>query len=141
MHWTPEQALAVGECLQTMRQGTCSRGASSATTRVCAKQYAWLPGFCYQEARAQALHGVLDRPRLYRDEHAVTLLEALANSGPKATRAGQGAGSGVPAPLFGTTTRMSARSATSVSATRQRKLHIGHFAFMRAVVQGLDPPR
>ena len=26
-----------------------------------------------------------------------------------------------------------------VGAARQRKLHVGHFAFMRAVVQGLDP--
>ena len=26
-----------------------------------------------------------------------------------------------------------------VSAARQRKLHVGHFAFMRSVVQGLDP--
>lgn len=59
--------------------------------------------------------------------------------GPKAARAGQGAGSGVPAPLFGTSTRAPARSATPVSAARQRKLHVGHFAFMRSVVQGLDP--
>lgn len=29
--------------------------------------------------------------------------------------------------------------ATPASAARQRKLHVGHFAFMRAVVQGLDP--
>lgn len=28
---------------------------------------------------------------------------------------------------------------TGRSAARQRKLHVGHFAFMRAVVQGLDP--
>ncbi len=27
----------------------------------------------------------------------------------------------------------------AVSAARQRKLHVGHFAFMRSVVQGLDP--
>ncbi len=32
-----------------------------------------------------------------------------------------------------------ARAVTQVSAARQRKLHVGHFAFMRAVVQGLDP--
>ena len=30
-------------------------------------------------------------------------------------------------------------AATPVSAARQRKLHVGHFAFMRSVVQGLDP--
>jgi len=53
-------------------------------------------------------------------------------------RAGQGAASGVPAPLFGTSTRPPARS-PAVSAARQRKLHVGHFAFMRSVVQGLDP--
>ena len=56
---------------------------------------------------------------------------------PKAASAGQGAG--VPAPLFGTSTRTPPRSLTPVSATRQRKLHVGHFAFMRSVVQGLDP--
>ena len=32
-----------------------------------------------------------------------------------------------------------ARSPTPISAARQRKLHVGHFAFMRSVVQGLDP--
>ena len=30
-------------------------------------------------------------------------------------------------------------AATPASAARQRKLHVGHFAFMRSVVQGLDP--
>jgi site-specific recombinase XerD len=65
--------------------------------------------------------------------------KALASSGPKAARAGQGAGFDVPAPLFGTSTRTPPRSATTVSAARQRKLHVGHFAFMRSVVQGLDP--
>ena len=30
------------------------------------------------------------------------------------------------------------RAVTQASAARQRKLHVGHFAFMRAVVQGLD---
>ena len=54
---------------------------------------------------------------------------------PGTTRAGQGA----LAPLFGTSTRTPQSSATPVSAARQRKLHAGHFAFMRAVVQGLDP--
>jgi site-specific recombinase XerD len=68
--------------------------------------------------------------------------KALASSGPKgpkAARAGQGAGFDVPAPLFGTSTRTPPRSHTTVSAARQRKLHVGHFAFMRSVVQGLDP--
>ena len=67
--------------------------------------------------------------------------KALARSapGPKSKRAGQGASLGVPAPLFGTSTRTPSRSATPVSAARQRKLHVGHFAFMRSVVQGLDP--
>ena len=32
-----------------------------------------------------------------------------------------------------------AQVSSLVSAARQRKLHVGHFAFMRAVVQGLDP--
>lgn len=32
-----------------------------------------------------------------------------------------------------------APTARSASAARQRKLHVGHFAFMRSVVQGLDP--
>ena len=68
--------------------------------------------------------------------------KALADSGPegpKAGGAGQGAGSSVPAPLFGASTGTPARNATRASAARQRKLHVGHFAFMRAVVQGLDP--
>lgn len=56
---------------------------------------------------------------------------------PQAKRAGQGAGA--PAPLFGATIRTSPRSVAPVSAARQRKLHVGHFAFMRSVVQGLDP--
>ena len=34
---------------------------------------------------------------------------------------------------------VSTQVSTSVSTARQRKLHVGHFAFMRAVVQGLDP--
>ena len=68
--------------------------------------------------------------------------KGLASSGlkdPMAARAAQGAGSGVAAPLFGTSTRTPARIITSISAARQRKLHVGHFAFMRSVVQGLDP--
>ena len=42
------------------------------------KEYAWVPGFRYQEARAQVLQGFLDRPQLYHGEHAVALLEAQA---------------------------------------------------------------
>ena len=37
------------------------------------------------------------------------------------------------------TARASANMIAGVSAARQRKLHVGHFAFMRSVVQGLDP--
>ena len=33
----------------------------------------------------------------------------------------------------------STRGQSPVRAARQRKLHVGHFAFMRSVVQGLDP--
>ena len=42
------------------------------------KEYAWVPGFRYQEARAQVLKSFLDRQRLYQGEHAVALLEAQA---------------------------------------------------------------
>jgi predicted metal-dependent HD superfamily phosphohydrolase len=42
------------------------------------KEYAWVPGVRYQEARAQVLQSFLDRPRLYNGEHAVALLEAQA---------------------------------------------------------------
>ncbi len=51
----------------------------------------------------------------------------LAGGRPKAARAGQGA------------VLLPARVGIHVSAARQRKLHVGHFAFMRSVVQGLDP--
>jgi site-specific recombinase XerD len=44
----------------------------------------------------------------------------------QARQAGQGAQASLP-------------GATPTSAARQRKLHLGHFAFMRSVVQGLDP--
>ena len=37
------------------------------------------------------------------------------------------------------TARLSVGISASASAARQRKLHVGHFAFMRSVVQGLDP--
>ena len=53
------------------------------------------------------------------------------------SRAGQG--TEVAAPLFGTPARPAPRRLAPPSAARQRKLHAGHFAFMRAVVQGLDP--
>ena len=69
-----------------------------------------------------------------RDDEAVV---SPSLKRPQAERAGQGAGA--PAPLFGTSTRTPPRSLTPVSAARQRKLHVGHFAFMRSVVQGLDP--
>ena len=42
------------------------------------KEYAWVPGFRYQEARAHVLQSFLDRPRLYYGEHAATLLETQA---------------------------------------------------------------
>ena len=42
------------------------------------KEYAWVPGFRYQEARARVLRSFLDRPRLYHGEYAVALLEAQA---------------------------------------------------------------
>jgi predicted metal-dependent HD superfamily phosphohydrolase len=42
------------------------------------KEYAWVPGFRYQEARAQVLQSFLDRPRLYHGKHAFKLLEAQA---------------------------------------------------------------
>jgi len=48
----------------------------------------------------------------------------------KGVGAGQGAESGVPAPLFGTSSRAIPRSDSRVSAARQRKLHVGHFAFI-----------
>ena len=51
----------------------------------------------------------------------------LAGGRPKAAPAGQGAA------------LVPARVGIHVSAARQRKLHVGHFAFMRSVVQGLDP--
>ena len=64
--------------------------------------------------------------------------KVLAGAQTKATK-GAGAGQGALAPLFGRSLTPATRSQTAVSAARQRKLHIGHFAFMRSVVQGLDP--
>ena len=66
--------------------------------------------------------------------------KALASPSPKRPKAGRaGQGAGVPAPLFGISTRTPPPSLAPVSAARKRKLHVGHFAFMRSVVQGLDP--
>ena len=42
------------------------------------KEYAWVPGFRYQEARPQVLQRFLDRPQLHHGEHAAALLEAQA---------------------------------------------------------------
>lgn len=65
--------------------------------------------------------------------------QALASPSPKRPKAAwEGQGAGAQAPLFGTSTRTPSRSAPPASAARQRKLHVGHFAFMRSVVQGLD---
>jgi site-specific recombinase XerD len=61
------------------------------------------------------------------------------DKGATGERTGQGDGLDIPAPLFGASTGSPTRSPTPVSAARQRKLHVGHFAFMRSVVQGLDP--
>jgi predicted metal-dependent HD superfamily phosphohydrolase len=44
------------------------------------KEYAWVQGFRYQEARAQVLRSLLDRPRLYQTEAAVALLERPART-------------------------------------------------------------
>ena len=44
------------------------------------REYAWVPGFRYQEARAQVLQSFLDRPQLYHGGYAVALLEAQARS-------------------------------------------------------------
>ena len=42
------------------------------------KEQAWMPGLRYQEARAQVLQSLLDRPRLFYGEHAAVLFEAQA---------------------------------------------------------------
>jgi predicted metal-dependent HD superfamily phosphohydrolase len=42
------------------------------------KEYAWVPGLRYQQARAQVLQSFLDRPRIFHAEPAVALLEAQA---------------------------------------------------------------
>lgn len=41
--------------------------------------------------------------------------------------------------MFGIPSSAPPRIARSTTAARQRTLHVGHFAFMRSVVQGLDP--
>jgi len=69
-----------------------------------------------------------------RDDRALT---GPSPKRPKAARVRKGAG--FPAPLFGVSTRTPPRSLAPASAARHRKLHVGHFAFMRSVVQGLDP--
>jgi len=51
---------------------------------------------------------------------------------------GQGASPPVRSTSNLDTTYKPPRISTLISAARQRKLHIGHFAFMRSVVQGLD---
>ncbi len=50
-----------------------------------------------------------------------------------------GARQGIEAPAADGSGRTLLRTPTAVGAARQRKLHVGHFAFMRSVVQGLDP--
>jgi site-specific recombinase XerD len=61
--------------------------------------------------------------------------KVLADMGPGDGGKGQGTLSTVvDAPITA-----SMRGRASASAARQRKLHVGHFAFMRSVVQGLDP--
>jgi predicted metal-dependent HD superfamily phosphohydrolase len=42
------------------------------------KEYAWVPGLRYQQARAQVLQSFLDRPQIFHAEPAVALLEAQA---------------------------------------------------------------
>ena len=42
------------------------------------KEYAWVPGLRCEEARAQVLLGLMDRPRLHHGEHAVSLLKTQA---------------------------------------------------------------
>ena len=42
------------------------------------KEYAWVQGLRYQQARAQVLQSFLDRPQLYHGEAAVALFEAQA---------------------------------------------------------------
>ncbi|MBA3597253.1 MAG: hypothetical protein H0W40_07740 [Methylibium sp.] len=42
------------------------------------KEYAWVPGFRYQEARAQVLQSFLDRPQFYHGDAAVALIGVQA---------------------------------------------------------------
>ena len=66
-------------------------------------------------------------------------------AGADPVREGQGAGPGVAEPPQAASTLTLPQAATTrAPATaarlrRARKLHIGHFAFLRSVVQGLDP--
>ena len=67
------------------------------------------------------------------DLHArddTVLAAALANDARKRQ--------GAPAPLLGASIPTSTHSHNRTSAARRRLLHVGHFAFMRSVVQGLD---
>ena len=64
----------------------------------------------------------------------------MAHAGAHMTgTSGVRAGEGVLAPNFETSARATQRGATPVSAALQRKLLVGHFAFMRSVVPGQDP--
>jgi len=65
-----------------------------------------------------------------------TPLQGLEQGPAEAGRPSTGQGDQVPA---GDAGRTRLGSPASASAARQRKLHVGHFAFMRSVVQGLDP--
>ncbi len=69
-------------------------------------------------------------------DHAPVPTLSLPTS-PQDPRAGEGGG--LPVALFGGPAARPVRQLTSASAARKRKLHVGHFAFMRSVVQGLDP--
>ena len=61
--------------------------------------------------------------------------KVLADVGPGDGGKGQGTlATVVDAPITA-----SMRGRASASAARRRLLHVGHFAFMRSVVQGLDP--
>ena len=61
--------------------------------------------------------------------------EAVAET----STAGQGAQAQQIATFSQATGRTPPHQPTPLSAARQRKLHVGHLALMRAVVQGLDP--
>ena len=61
---------------------------------------------------------------------------------PRERQPGEGppkAGQGVEFAVAHSPVHHPAHGLAQPSAARQRKLHVGHFAFMRSVVQGLDP--